>query len=314
MNDIQLVGVIGAGVMGTGVAQALAQSGVDVVLVDRTRAILAGAQRAVRQGVLTYRLLNRSAMPREDPAAILERIRYTEEIRDLAAADFVIENVTEDWDTKKSVYRQIDALCRPECVFAANTSVMPITGIAGMTDRPANVVGMHFMNPVPLKPLVEIVRGYYTSDAAVAAGRGLLDRMGMSGVVVRDSPGFVTNRVLMLTINEAIFLVQEGVATVEQIDELFRGCFGHQMGPLETADLIGLDTILLSIEGLWESFADSKFRPCPLLRRMVQAGLYGRKSGKGFYSHSGAGDAVRTKGEPDGHEAADSLLPRTVHS
>lgn len=314
MNDIQLVGVVGAGVMGTGVAQALAQSGLDVVLLDRTEPILLGAERAIRQGVLTYRLLTSGGSAREKPAAVLNRIRYTENFDDLSTVDFLIENVTEDWDTKKSVYRQLDELCRPECVFAANTSVIPITGIAGMTDRPANVLGMHFMNPVPMKPMVEMVRGHYTSEATVDTARGLLARMGMSGVVVRDSPGFVTNRVLMLTINEAIFLVQEGVATVEQVDELFRGCFEHKMGPLETADLIGLDTILLSIEGLYQNFADSKFRPCPLLRQMVQAGLYGRKSGRGFYSHPGAGDALRTKGGPDGHEAANSFLPRAVSS
>ena len=170
-------------------------------------------------------------------------------------------------------------------MFAANTSAIPITRIASLTRRPARVIGMHFMNPVPLKPVVEVIRGYYTADETVALAQGLLAGMGKEGVVVNDSPGFVSNRVLMLTINEAIFLLHEGVAAAEDVDKIFKGCFGHKMGPLETADLIGLDTILLSIEVLYESFNDSKYRPCPLLKKMVDAGLYGQKSGQGFYTY-----------------------------
>jgi 3-hydroxybutyryl-CoA dehydrogenase len=284
MTSLQTVGVVGAGVMGAGVAQALAQARLDVVLVDRTAEILADAERRIRDGVRFLRFLG-GGSPQEDRAQILKRITYTAELAEVAPVDFLLENVTEDWAAKQAVYRQIDAVCRPECVFAANTSGIPITRIGGATGRPAKVLGMHFMNPVPLKPLVEVIRGHHTSDKTVELARALLARMGKEGVVVNDSPGFVTNRVLMLTINEAIFLVQERVATVEEIDRLFKGCFDHRMGPLETADLIGLDTILQSVEGLYASFGDSKYRPCPLLKRMVEAGLYGRKNGQGFYSY-----------------------------
>lgn len=281
---LQTVGVVGAGVMGTGAAQALAQAGFDVVLVDRSDAILAEAQRAIRNGMRLRRLL--AGRPPLAGTATLGRIGYHKDLDELAAVDFVIENITEDWKLKRAVYERIDRLCGPDCVFAANTSVIPITRIGRATGRPANVLGMHFMNPVPLKSVVEVIRGTDTSEQTVATALRLLERMGMVGVVVRDSPGFVTNRVLMLTINEAIFLVHEGVASVEQIDNLFRGCFEHRMGPLETADLIGLDTVLLSIEGLHESFRDAKYRPCQLLRDMVRAGRYGRKSGRGFYTYA----------------------------
>jgi 3-hydroxybutyryl-CoA dehydrogenase len=175
---------------------------------------------------------------------------------------------------------------RAGCVLAVNTSAIPITRIAGLTSRPASVIGMHFMNPVPFKPTVEVIRGFHTSEATIAVAKGLLARMNKECVVVNDSPGFVTNRVMMLTVNEAMFLVQEQVAAVPEVDHLFKQCFGHKMGPLETADLIGLDTVLLSIEVLYESLGDSKYRPCPLLRKMVDAGLFGRKNGRGFYEYS----------------------------
>jgi 3-hydroxybutyryl-CoA dehydrogenase len=286
-SPLQTVGVVGAGVMGTGVAQAVAQAGLDVLLTDRSEPALATAERAITRGLRFQRLLAGVA-PTEDRGQILKRIRYTRDLADLRRADFVIENVTEDEATKRPVYRRLDEVCAAECVFAANTSVIPITAIGASTHRPDRVLGMHFMNPVPLKPMVEVIRGYHTSDATVDRALDLLGRMGKEGIVVSDSPGFVTNRVLMLTINEACFLVQEGVAPVTDIDRIFRGCFGHKMGPLETADLIGLDTILLSIEGLYAAFADSKYRPCPLLRRMVDAGQLGRKSGQGFYPYGSA--------------------------
>jgi len=169
--------------------------------------------------------------------------------------------------------------------FAANTSAYSITRIGSLTQRPDRVLGMHFMNPVPLKPTVEVIRAFHTSQATVDTALALLKGMGKEGIVVNDMPGFVSNRVLMLTINEAVWLVQDQVATPEDVDRIFVTCFGHKMGPLETADLIGLDTILFSIEVLYESFNDSKYRPCPLLRKMVDAGLHGRKSGQGFYSY-----------------------------
>jgi len=197
----------------------------------------------------------------------------------------VIENVTEKWEVKKKVHEQIDAVRRPDCVVAANTSAIPITKIASVTRDASRVVGMHFMNPVPLSSTVEVIRGYHTSDDTLARAKTLLASMNKEGIVVRDMPGFVSNRVLMLMINEAIWLVQDRVAPPEDVDKLFKSCFGHKMGPLETADLIGLDTILYSIEILYDSFNDSKYRPSPLLKEMVAAGLYGRKSGRGFYAY-----------------------------
>jgi 3-hydroxybutyryl-CoA dehydrogenase len=221
----------------------------------------------------------------EKPSEILARIRMGTDLKALAEAAYVIENVTESWPVKREVYAALETVCPVPCVFAANTSAIPITRIASATRRPAQVIGIHFMNPVPQKAWVEVIRGFHTSDATLETTRALLKRMGKSCVVVGDSPGFVSNRVLMLTLNEAIFLLHEHVASAADVDQVFKSCFGHPMGPLETADLIGLDTILNSLEVLYESFNDSKFRPCPLLKMMVDAGLWGRKNGKGFYTY-----------------------------
>ncbi|MCX4409554.1 MULTISPECIES: 3-hydroxyacyl-CoA dehydrogenase family protein [unclassified Streptomyces] len=281
---IRTVGVVGAGVMGTGLAQALAATGHQVVLVDRTEEILDTARRTVAQGLRFAPLLGSG--PGEDRQTVLDRIHCTTDYEGLHDADFVIENVTEDWPTKREVYERIDQTCPPHCVFAANTSVIPITRIAAATARPDRVLGMHFMNPVPLKPMIEMIRGHHTTAATLDTASLLLQQMGKEHVVVQDSPGFVSNRVLMLTVNEAIYLLHEGVAGAAEIDQLFKSCFGHRMGPLETADLIGLDTILQSVEGLYQAFSDSKYRPCPLLTRMVDAGLLGRKSGQGFFSYA----------------------------
>ncbi|MFH9347840.1 3-hydroxyacyl-CoA dehydrogenase family protein [Kitasatospora sp. NPDC017646] len=285
MSDIHTVGVVGAGVMGTGLAQALAQTGHQVLLVDRTKEILAAAERTIGQGLRFGRVLGAEG-PKEDRRTVLGRISCTTDYEGFDGADFVIENITEDWGLKKGVYARLDAICPERTVFAANTSVIPITRIGAATSRPDRVLGMHFMNPVPLKPTVEMIRGHHTSAATVDTARTLLTRLGKEGILVEDSPGFVTNRVLMLTVNEAVYLVHEGVAGAEEVDRIFKTCFGHTMGPLETADLIGLDTILQSVEGLYTAFSDSKYRPCPLLVRMVDAGLLGRKSGQGFYSYA----------------------------
>lgn len=287
--DRQVVGVVGAGVMGRGVAQSLAQTGHRVILVDIADTILAQAQQEIKDNVRLHTLFARDESTR-DPDEVVAHITCSTAYDVLATVDFVIENVTEKWAVKKAVYAQLDAMCPPSSVLAVNTSAIPITRLAALTTRPSCVIGMHFMNPVPLKPMVEVIRGYHTSDATIARAKGLLAQMGKECIVVNDSPGFVTNRVMMLTVNEAIFLLQEHVASVEEIDRLFKQCFGHKMGPLETADLIGLDTVLLSIEVLYEQFNDSKYRPCPLLRHMVDAGLYGRKSGKGFYQYATAGE------------------------
>ncbi|UED83209.1 3-hydroxyacyl-CoA dehydrogenase family protein [Streptomyces profundus] len=283
-QSIRTVGVVGAGVMGTGLAQALAVSGHEVLLVDRTEEILARAEQQIQQGLRFGRVLGAQGAG-TDRRVVAKRIRYTTEYEGFDGADFVIENVTEDWDIKRGVYQRIDAVCRPECVFAANTSVIPITRIGAATGRQDRVLGMHFMNPVPLKPTVEVIRGHHTSEETLDTARQLLTQLGKEGIVVEDSPGFVSNRVLMLTVNEAVYLVHEGVASAAEVDQIFRSCFGHRMGPLETADLIGLDTILQSVEGLYAAFSDSKYRPCPLLTRMVDAGLLGRKSGQGFFAY-----------------------------
>jgi 3-hydroxybutyryl-CoA dehydrogenase len=284
---VHTVGIVGAGVMGAGLAQNLAQTGYAVTLTDLSDEILDRAREEIRRNVRFHGMFDKSRR-RADPDETLRSICFSTDLARLAGADFVIENVTEKWEVKRSLYAELDAVCAPQVVFAANTSAIPITRIASATRRAPQVIGMHFMNPVPLKPLVEVIRGRHTSDETLETAAALLARMGKQFVVVKDSPGFVSNRVLMLTINEAVFLVHEQVASPEDVDRIFTGCFGHKMGPLATADLIGLDTILFSIEVLYESFNDDKYRPCPLLRRMVDAGLLGRKSGRGFYTYEAA--------------------------
>jgi 3-hydroxybutyryl-CoA dehydrogenase len=287
--EIRTIGVVGAGVMGIGLGQNLAQTGHRVILVDVAEATLDRAREEIRRNLRFTGMFRKETKPQggasESTETVLGRITFTTEYEALGEADFVVENATEKWEVKKEIYPRLDAICPQRAVFAANTSCIPITRIGALTRRPDRVLGMHFMNPVPLKPMVEAIRGYHTSEETIAVARQFLAQMGKDCILVNDSPGFVSNRVLMLTINEAVFLVQDGVATVEQVDQLFKTCFGHKMGPLETADLIGLDTILYSIEVLYESFNDSKYRPSPLLKKMVDAGLHGRKSGKGFYDY-----------------------------
>lgn len=286
MNSL-CVGVVGAGVIGVGVAHSVAEANHRVIVIDVSDEVLKNAEKQIRNDVRLNRLLKKTP---KSPGVneILERLEFTTDYQRLDRADFVIENVPEKWEVKQRVYERLDSICAERCVFAANTSAISITRIGSTTTRPAKVVGMHFMNPVPLKPVVEVIRGHNTSDQTVETAGRLLASMGKTCVVVNDMPGFVSNRVLMLTVNEAIYLIQDRVAEVEDIDKIFKSCFEHKMGPLETADLIGLDTILLSLEVLRESFGD-KYLPCPLLMRMVAAGLLGRKSGRGFYLYSERG-------------------------
>lgn len=281
---MQVVGVVGAGVMGVGVAQNLAQTKHHVLLIDVSEAILERAKQEIKNN-LRFQGFFQKTEKAENLDEILNRIKFSTDYQVLEQAEFVIENTTEKWEIKQEVYGKIDAICPKDSVFAANTSAIPITRIASVTKRADKVVGMHFMNPVPMKPMVEAIRGYHTSEETIETAKKLLARMGKECIIVNDAPGFVSNRVLMLTINEAIFVVQDRVASAEEVDLIFKTCFGHKMGPLETADLIGLDTILYSIEVLYESFNDSKYRPCTLLKKMVDAGLHGRKSGKGFYTY-----------------------------
>ncbi|WP_172381390.1 3-hydroxyacyl-CoA dehydrogenase family protein [Streptomyces sp. MNP-20] len=291
------VGVVGAGVMGAGVAQNLAHSGHSVALVDNDPDAIEQALAGIETNCRMSRLLGG---PEIDAGEVLARIQGGTDLALLAEAEVVIENITENWELKRDLYREMDPVVRPDAVFVANTSAIPITRLASLTRRPRQFVGVHFMNPVPMKPAVELIPGHHTSPVALERVRGLLSSMGKKAIDVNDACGFVSNRVLMLTVNEAACLVYENVATAETVDEVFRSCFGHPMGPLETADLIGVDTILYSIEVLYEHFADSKYRPCPLLKHMTDAGLHGRKSGEGFYSYGPPSTAVPSA---NGHRA-----------
>jgi 3-hydroxybutyryl-CoA dehydrogenase len=283
--EIRKVGVVGAGVMGVGVAQNLAQTGHEVVLIDVTEERLQEARNEVAQALRMQSFFQKKKEAGESHDTILERIHLTTDYEDLSDVDFVVENTTEKWPIKEKVYRLMDPICPERTVIAVNTSCISITKVGAVTQRPDRIVGMHFMNPVPLKNMTEVIRGHHTSEQTLDIARQFLKGMGKDCIVVNDLPGFVSNRVLMLTINEAIFVVQDQVASAEDVDRLFKTCFGHKMGPLETGDLIGLDTILYSLDVLYESYNDSKFRPAPLLKKMVDAGLHGRKSGEGFYNY-----------------------------
>jgi 3-hydroxybutyryl-CoA dehydrogenase len=268
--------------MGTGVAQSFAQAGHRVILVDLDKEIL---DRSVRQIERNSRLSRLAGGPTVDVEAVLKAVSVDVELAALADADLVVENITESWDLKRALYASLDRICVQRTIFVANTSAIPITRIASATERPDRVIGVHFMNPVPMKAAVELIPGHHTSDETVGRTREILATIGKKAIEVKDSCGFVSNRVLMLTVNEAAYLVYEGVADAATVDEIFRDCFGHPMGPLETADLIGVDTILYSVRVLYEHYADSKYRPCPLLKHMTDAGLHGRKTGMGFHTY-----------------------------
>jgi 3-hydroxybutyryl-CoA dehydrogenase len=280
--NIQTVGVIGAGVMGVGVAQNLAQTKHQVILIDISEEILAHAKQEIKNNIRFQGFLKKSVEPAENT---LQKITLTTDYQLLKEADFVVENVTEKWEIKKDVYAQMDAICPEHCIFAANTSAISITRIGSATKRPAKVIGMHFMNPVPMKKTVETIRGYHTSEETIESSKQFLAQMGKECIIVNDAPGFVANRLSHLFMNEAANLVMENLADPKDIDEIFKKCYGHAMGPLETADLIGLDTVVETLQVLYESYQDPKFRCSPLLKKMVDAGLFGRKSGQGFYTY-----------------------------
>ena len=280
--DLKRIGVLGAGNIGIGVVTDLVLHGLSAVVVDVSDELLQCAQAKVLNNVRTAPLLSKS-LPRVTRDEAVQRMVWTTRLEDVASCDFIVENVTEDWGVKQAVYRQLDRIAPPEVCFGVNTSCISITRIAGVTTRPANVVGVHFMNPVHLMPTVEVIRGYHTSDPTLDTLLALLGALKKEGVVVEDLPGFVSNRISHLFMNEAAFVLQDGVTTPANIDQIFKKCFGHKMGPLETADLIGLDTVVRSLDVLYESFQDPKYRCCPLLRKLVHAGHLGRKTGKGFH-------------------------------
>jgi len=282
--EIKTVGVIGAGVIGVGVAQNLAQTGHNVILVDISNEILSNAKNQIINGIKLQSLFKQSH-PDMSKDEILNKITFTTDYKLLLTAEAIIENVTEKIEIKNDVYKQIDKICQDKCIFAVNTSAVPISLVASITNRPEKILGIHFMNPVPLKKTVEVIRGSQTSEETIRLGGELLKAMEKEYIIVNDSPGFVSNRVLMLTINEAAHLVNEKVAAVKDIDNIFKACFGHKMGPLETADLIGIDTIVNTLEILKKEFNDNKFSPCNLLEEMMAMGNYGRKSDKGFYDY-----------------------------
>lgn len=278
------IGVIGAGVMGTGVAQKFAQCGNDVVLVDINMDIAEGAKKNINNNIRLYNMFNRDKKI-ENAEELLDRIKCTVNYKDLEDVDFVIENVPEVVEIKKDIYLKLEEVCKEDCIYMVNTSCVSITKIGGYTNRADKVIGTHFMNPVPLKKASEVIIGFHTSEETIEKVRELLKSVDIKAIVVNDYPGFVSNRISHLLMNEAAYTVQDGVAAPEDVDEIFQKCFEHKMGPLATADLIGLDTVVNSLDVLYESYQDPKFRVCPLLRKMVDAGLHGRKSGKGFYEY-----------------------------
>jgi 3-hydroxybutyryl-CoA dehydrogenase len=282
--EIQSLGVVGAGQMGSGIAHVAAAAGGAVTLVDVGEPLLAKSRAGIEKNL--DREVAKGKRTAEEKAAALGRIRTTTNLEALSDTDAVVEAIVENEDTKKTLFGTLDRICKPEAILASNTSSISITRLAAATKRPDRFIGMHFMNPVPIMALVEIIRGIATSDATTSAVEALAKRMGKTPIACHDYPGFVSNRVLMPMINEAIETLREGVATREAIDGIMKLGMNHPMGPLTLADFIGLDTCLAILRVLQEGFGDPKYRPSPLLVRMVDAGWLGKKAGKGFYEYA----------------------------
>jgi 3-hydroxybutyryl-CoA dehydrogenase len=281
--EIRRVGVVGAGTMGNGIAHVFARSGYPVTLCEVEQRFLDRGLATIEKNL--EREVGKNKITAEEKAATLKRIEGVLDRSRLSACDFVIEAATEKFEIKAEIFRDLDQLCRPEIILASNTSSISITKIAALTKRPDKVIGMHFFNPVPVMKLVEVIRGLATSDGTFAAVRDLSVKLEKTPVEVNDAPGFVSNRVLMPLLNEAMYAVMEGVAAPEAVDEVFKLGMAHPMGPLTLADFIGLDVCLDIMRVMQDGLGDPKYRPCPLLIKMVDAGWLGRKSGRGFYKY-----------------------------
>jgi len=281
--EVRRVFVVGAGQMGSGIAQVAAQAGLQVTMRDIAPEFIEKGMATIRRNL--QRSVEKGRITPEEQQAILDRLQTTLDLDGAADADVVIEAIVENLQAKKDLFAELDRICPAATILASNTSSLPITELASSTRRPDRFIGMHFMNPVPVMQLVEIVRGHLTSDETHRVIRDLAVRMGKTPVTVQDYPGFVANRVLFPMINEAIYCLMEGVASAEDIDTVMKLGMNHPMGPLALADLIGLDTCLAILETLHRGLGDPRYRPCPLLRRMVSAGLLGRKTGRGFYTY-----------------------------
>jgi 3-hydroxybutyryl-CoA dehydrogenase len=282
-GEISHVGVVGAGTMGNGIAQVFAQSGIAVTLVDASDAALAKARATIDKSLA--KLAEKGKLPAAERTACLERISSTTVLEGLSEVDFVVEAIYENLEAKQALFASLDRLTRADVILSSNTSSISITTLGAATSRPDKVLGMHFMNPVPLMTLVELIRGQATSSESMGVASALCQRLGKTAVEAADYPGFIANRVLMPMINEAAFCVMEGVGTPEAIDTVMKLGMNHPMGPLTLADFIGLDVCVAILGVLHEGLGDPKYRACPLLRRMVAAGHLGRKSGRGFYTY-----------------------------